>query len=680
MSSRSFSLTFIASSLLALLHCPSVVANDTSTMSAINQVNIEKDLGAYHYRDSETGAAQGGVVVLPAANYHPNTLVNRGAVNGVAVMQDRIFYSPAPYSGNLTLAPNLFFQDHLSVEKYTEVGVGGEGSFGVINYQSATYSPQHSLTELNLEAGQQGEVNAGVLVSSDSKPYRMLFGVDYQMAADDVGLNKGFDSEHKQTDILFKISADSLPGAKNPQTTEFSFQYEDKDTDGGLLGLTQDDFELTPNKQYQVSQHDNESNKRIRYAIAHQVRLVGLSVVNTDFYYQTYSQNTLQMQFVDGVEIDPTLLAMLAQFETSAASDLSLTGLSQNNDFDGFGVQSEAVSQYGPHRVNYRARYHHDKAEMRIGSQDWIYGQDLSLTSNSSEPELVEYTDDATALLTAVDGELNYGQWQIRLGLAYETVDVSRENKNTTVDIADVDFTNDAWLPSIGVEYHSDNWSAAMLAKKAWTAASAGNAEQKAQQAMQYEVNAQYQSDRLAMGLSVYFHDYDNQHLSCMWGVVCDFTQRSIEDNIANVQVVGGDVSFAYTAQFDHFEMPIKANYLYAQAQLDDANCSASDCQLPWVPEHQAFISSGVKVGSFALMAQALYQSQLGYQLDNGENYSIESQWKLNVASTYQINPQHQVYLRVENVLDQDLIAQSTRLGVISQGEQKAVLGYEGYF
>jgi len=690
MSNHPFSLSVIAAAVLYVCHSTNAIA-ETVTES-IDNVNNQVDLqqssvSQYHYRDSDITLGLTGATVLPATPHQDVAVTYAGATDGIAILQDGIFFSPAPYSGQyLVLQPNLHHQQSVSFSGMTSVTESSAAAFGKLDYQSVSISPKKNTIDINLEGSDNNAINGGVVVSGTTKQNGMLLAIDYQSASDDVGYRVPRDADATQKDILFKIAADSLPGASSKQTTEFSYQYSSQDTEQGTLGLTEADFVLNPTQVYSAASTDNIEGERQRYVLAHKVILSPKSSMNTDFYYQTYSQQSQDMHFVEGEQINSALLASIAMFEAApTAVGMNLGSLTQDNDFAGFGVQTNGVSMYGQHQVTYSARYHTDKAEMRLGQREWLWGNDLVLTPTTDDEYALTYTDDASAFSSAVDTKLNYGQWSINLGVGYEHVSVSRELDDTDVDINAADFSDDGWSPSIEVGYQSGAWSAALQAKQAWTVASAGNTEQTAQEALQYQLALQYQQDALSIALTTYFHDYDNQHVSCMWGMVCDYAQISRQENISDVSVVGTDLSIAYGLTFDHFSMPFKAKYQYTQAETDNADCNelmgcfTANSQLPWVPEHQLTLSSGVIFGDVSIMAQALYQSELGYQGTLTNNRPIESQWKVDLAATYRFAEQHEFYLRIENLLDEALVANNTTMGLQGQSEMTAFVGYQGY-
>ncbi|WP_137226184.1 TonB-dependent receptor [Shewanella sp. MEBiC00475] len=691
MSNHPFSLSVIAAAVLYVCHSTNAVA-ETVTES-IDNINNQLDLqqssvSLFHYRQNDIVLGLAGATILPPAPHQDVTITHAGATDGVAILQDGVFFSPAPYSGTqLVLQPNLKQQQKVSFTGMTSVTESSQAAFGKLDYQSVQISPNKYATDINLEGSDNSAINGGVIVSGTTKQNGMLLALDYQSASDDVGYRVPRDADATQKDILFKIAAESLPGARNQQTTEFSYQYSSQDVDRGTLGLTSVDFALNPTQLYSAASTDNIEDERQRYVLAHKVILSSSSTMATDIYYQSYSQQSQDMRFVDGIQIDGALLSGIAMFEVAPTADgMNLGSLTQNNDFSGFGIQTKGVSMYGQHQVTYTARYHTDKAEMRLGQREWLWGNDLLLTPTTDDEYALTYTDDASVYSSAVDTKLNYGQWSINLGLGYEHVSVSRELDDADASINAVDFSDDGWSPSIEVAYQSGAWSAALQAKQAWTAASAGNVEQTAQKALQYQLALGYQQDTFSIAISGYMHDYDNQHLNCMQGMVCDYEQISLQENISDVSVVGADFSLAYGLTFDHFSIPFKAKYQFTQAETDNADCNdlmgcfAADSQLPWVPEQQLTLSSGVIYGDVSIMAQALYQSELGYQGAFTNDRAIDSQWKVDIAAAYHFSEQHELYVRVENVLDEDLVANSTIMGYQGQSEMTTYLGYQGHF
>jgi Fe(3+) dicitrate transport protein len=136
---------------------------------------------------------------------------------------------------------------------------------------------------------------------------------------------------------------------------------------------------------------------------------------------------------------------------------------------------------------------------------------------------------------------------------------------------------------------------------------------------------------------------------------------------------------------FNSFSIPMALDYSYTQAEFGQSSCDAvvgcyaDGQQLPWVPEQQVSASIGLVMGKFSIFANGLYQSETGSVFTLG-NYGIDSQLKIDLAAHYQMTQAHNVYVRIENVLDEELIAKNYQMGMLSQSEMTTYIGYQGKF
>jgi len=182
MSDRSFRVSMVASAVVFILSSfPSMADTVTESFEAKNShIDMgQADVSLFNYRQSSNLLAQTGVSVHPNIANADNVISIRGATNGVAVMQDNIFYSAAPYSAqNLVSLPNLFFQSSVSSHKQTNVSQGGQGSFGTLDFTTAAIGANDTDVIINIETDDDGSPAGGVIVSGKTKEYGMLLGVD----------------------------------------------------------------------------------------------------------------------------------------------------------------------------------------------------------------------------------------------------------------------------------------------------------------------------------------------------------------------------------------------------------------------------------------------------------------------------------------------------------------------
>jgi Fe(3+) dicitrate transport protein len=118
MSNHPFSLSVIATAVLYVCYSTNAVAETvTESIDKINnQLELQQSsISQYHYRQSDIVLGLAGATVLPATPHQNVMFTHAGATDGVAILQDGIFFSPAPYSGqHLVLQPNLLHQQQVS--------------------------------------------------------------------------------------------------------------------------------------------------------------------------------------------------------------------------------------------------------------------------------------------------------------------------------------------------------------------------------------------------------------------------------------------------------------------------------------------------------------------------------------------------------------------------------------
>lgn len=653
----------------------------------------------YHSDDEVLALSRlAGLTLLPAdRSNNPASLSVRAANQGIAVLQDRVYFAPAPYSApQLQPLPNILQQQSVRLLPMGEARLGGQGAFGVVNFDSFAMPTATSSTSRSrhgassnqsgrvlLEGSSGSDMNVGVIWGMHENEFGMLVAANHAISQGDAEFINGSDAEQTSTDLLFKINATSLFGARNPQTTEFSYQYHNDDGFRSLLGLTNADWKAQPQHLYSASAADHDDASQHKYKLSHEVRLGRKDNVLTDFYYQHYSQQSAGLNQFSGAELTPQVLISLAEFERqSMAEGVELGSLLQNNDFSAFGAQSEAISQYGAHRVSYSARYHTDKAEMRMEQHQSVWQQDLSLNAIGTLPETA-YTDEATALTTAIDSQLNWDLLQLKLALTYETVDVSREVDLAAADLQNVDFSDSSWLPAVGLALRLDDWRVSVEALQAWSAASAGNTEQSAQESLRYQLAAQYSAVGINAQFTAYWQDFDNLHVNCDAYSSCLDTRLWQQENIADVAIQGLEVSFDYQWQWGQMVMPLALNYQVLDAKYQQSRCTdiqgcvvAGD-KLAWMPETQLQLSAGVQYDAVGVNANAFYQSTRQFNLVGAQNYSAAAQWRLDLTANYRISPEHEIYFRIENLLDESLIATAANSGIRTENGRISYLGYQ---
>ncbi|WP_133178592.1 TonB-dependent receptor domain-containing protein [Shewanella decolorationis] len=642
----------------------------------------------YHSSDDGMQLSYLNSLTLQRGDHSGNTanISMRSASQGVAVMQDRVYFSPAPYSApQLQLLPNLLLQQNVTSTPLADMTVGGQGAFGVVKYQSLDIEDRPQSGRFTVEGSTESDVNAGMNWGLKQKEYGVLLAANYAKEQGDANFLNGSDADRNKTDILFKVNASSLLGARSPQQTEFTYQFIDDDSYRSQLGVTAADWQQEPLLLYSATAKDKHKGRQHKYQLSHQVDLSG-SKVFSDFYYQSYSQQLNQLGLFNGQEIDAATLSSISAFDRNPiANGADLNLLVQDNDYSAFGAQTQAINQYGEHQITYSARYHTDKAEMRFGEQTALWQADRSIVSDESSAVLA-YTDDATALTSAIDSLWRLLGMQIKLGLTYEHVSVNREVNQAVAGLDEADFSDSDWMPQFGVLYDAGDWRFSTDIRRAWTAASAGNSTQEAQVSLHYQVSAQYAREGIKADLRAYVQEFDNMHVDCDSYSMCADARLFTQENIPDVLTYGVELGLGYRWNFGEIELPLMLNYQYLSAEYQTSTCTEiQGCvlegdRLAWLPEHQLQLSAGIDYGEYQLNLEANYQSERNFSQFGSELQQVSDQWRVDLAANYDFDKHHRLYFRVENLLDESLVAAASNSGIRTENGRISYLGYQWRF
>lgn len=638
-------------------------------------------INAMYYDSAERQLTAGGELIPTL----PGSFSIRGAGgsghSGIAIIEDRVNLAPAPYS-----APYLWQlpdPDTLVASSANAAGsllYGGSGSFGVLETQSLGLhdTPGKSVRLQGNEDKGWGAEGRGLV---DADDYKVLLQASHrrqQPWQEPRSAEQGQDDS--QTKVLFKIAANSLPGARSRQHTEFKYQYSQQRQFLPGMGLTPVDWQLNPELVYGAATQDRLKSHSHRYQLSHRVEPTAGSQVFTELYYHSHHSSQLQMSFADGAFIQGDALEQLAVLDAAAIGAVSLVDFRRDDDFEAMGIQTQAITQYGRHKVSYSARWHRDKAELAPGLGSWLWqGGQLSDTAQSLS---IRIDDKASVWSSAVTAELNWSAVTLELGVGYE--DVSLERSSETVPLSAADFSESEWLPTAKLSWRGEALSLFISVGRAWAAASPGNQGQRSQQAWQYELGGRFESGNFKSALSLYQRDFDNLHFDCTANSFCDPALRLNQYNLGEVDVKGAELALDYRLDSGsvNWQMGLKYHYTQAEAQhsgclMLSGPCLMADEQLPWLPEHALSLHVGLEWDGFKAKAQGIYRSEVASLTPQ---VTAKDSMQLDLLLSYDFNSKHQLYFRAEDLLDDASPLREDDSGLLASVGRRLQLGYRMKF
>ncbi|MBO2671877.1 TonB-dependent receptor domain-containing protein [Shewanella algae] len=634
-------------------------------------------INAMYYDSAERQLTASGELIPTL----PGSFSIRGAGgsghSGMAIIEDRVNLAPAPYS-----APYLWQlpdPDTLVASSANAAGsllYGGSGSFGVLETQSLGLhdTPGKSVRLQGNEDKGWGAEGRGLI---DADDYKVLLQASHrrqQPWQEPRSAEQGQDDS--QTKVLFKIAANSLPGARSWQHTEFKYQYSQQRQFLPGMGLTAADWQLNPELVYGAATQDRLKSRSHRYQLSHRVEPTAGSRVFTELYYHSHHSSQLQMSFAEGAFIQGDVLEQLAALDAAAIGAVSLVDFRRDDDFEAMGIQTQAITQYGRHKVSYSARWHRDKAELAPGLGTWLW-QD-GLLSDTAQSLSVRIDDKASVWSSAVTAELNWSAVTLELGVGYE--DVSLERSSETVPLSAADFSESEWLPTAKLSWHGEALSLFISAGRAWAAASPGNQGQRSQQAWQYELGGRFESGNFKSALSLYQRDFDNLHFDCTANSFCDPALRLNQYNLGEVDVKGAELALDYSLDSGIVNWPMGLKYHYTQAKAQHSGCLMlsgpclmADKQLPWLPEHALSLHVGLEWDGFKARALGIYRSEVASLTPQ---VTAKDSMQLDLLLSYDFNSKHQLYFRAEDLLDDASPLREDDTGLLASVGRRLQLGY----
>ncbi len=608
----------------------------------------------------------------------------------ITLMEDGILIAPAPYA-----APSAYYFPRVSRMEAVEVRKGSSTikfgprtTSGAVNLISSSVP---STKEIEALAGYgsdnthrlQGHYGDSVVFGSGN----FGFVIDASHDATD-GFKSidivGGDTGYSIQDIMGKVQFSTDPTVDIFQSLEIKIGATEEDSDETYLGLAQADFDANPYRRYAASQVDNMDASHRQYHIRHFVDFGNFDATTT-LYHNQFSRNWYKLdditiggvrQSLSSALNNPVYLSALkgsTNLDGSAANNLTVRA--NNRDYYSTGVQTDLASQFGigetDHQFEFGVRYHYDK-EDRFQQED-LYAINSGIMTLASEGAPGSNANrHATAKATAlyVLDEINYNNWTIVPGVRYEYIDLKREDFNSNQVREN---TVDAFVPGIGLGYaFTDEYSVFGGIHKGFAPPSPGSTNDDVEESINYELGGRYNGNAFNAELVGFFNDYSNLLGECTLSSGCTGGADGDQFNAGEVDAYGVEFSLGYDAapalNISEVSLPINFNYTYTKAEFQNSfvsgfdewgNVSAGD-ELPYVPEHQFYVSAGVVAPKWEIHVAGKYVDEMRTQAGSGSTpagQGTDEHFIVDLAGEYEIFEGTRFFATADNLFDTQYVA-----------------------
>ncbi|GAB58696.1 TonB-dependent receptor family protein [Rheinheimera nanhaiensis] len=672
---------------ISILGSQQAAATVPGSASYISQQELEQ----FSYTDiSRVLATTPGVYVQEEDGYglRPN-IGMRGTGTGrndkITVMEDGVLIAPAPY-----VAPAAYYFPTTGrleaveiIKGSSSVKYGPRSTGGVVNLVSRSI-PQTALAgRVDGALGEDGFRKLHGFVGGErNKLGAVIEG--YHYGADGFkNLPNGADTGFEKTDLLTKIAGRF--GAADAHKLQLKLSYADETSNETYAGLTDADYQAAPYRRYAASQHDVMNTEHNGYQLSYQYDLANGAQLSTTAYYNDFSRNWYKAN-----QVGLTNLQAYSAFEANpTAEGINVSVRANNRNYKGSGIQSEFALPLGAHQLSFGGRLHQDEEDRFQWDDIYLLQQDLSMTLTSAGVPGTQdnRTASADALALYVHDEWAIDKLVLSGGLRYEAIDTEAENWNRAPDRNGASTVRKASssivLPSIGMTYRLND-TVVLLAgvQKGFSPAAPANAEQEEEESLNAELGVRYQQGSRRAEVVLFSSHYDNMHGNCRASTGCNPDNIGDQYNFGEVLVNGVEFSSYHQYQHQHYLIPIKLSYTFTDSEFQsnfDSDIFGSvehGDKMPYVPQHQASLETGMVAEHYSVLARLSYVSSSHASLDDVGLDAIDSRVMLDLSAKYHLTPNQQLYMNVDNLLDKAYIANRANGGIQPGKPRTLSVGY----
>ena len=606
----------------------------------------------------------------------------------ITLMEDGILMAPAPYC-----APSAYYFPTTGRMYAVEVLKGSSqikyGPFttgGALNLIS-TPIPQNLSGKINITGGSfwgrniHGYIgnthgNFGYLVESfnyGSNGFKKL----------DNGGNTGFN----KNDFITKLQFTSKADARINQSVLIKLGYCQETSNETYVGLTDNDFEISPYRRYAGSQMDVMNSTQNQLSLTHKIKpRKGLNLVTT-FYRNNFQRNWYKLSSVrDSLNNKVGISSILSSPDnhqrhydlltgTSSVSGESFYVKGNNRSYYAQGIQSALNMNFKTGQINHEIqvgiRYHQDEMD-RFQNQDQ-YSMNDGVMFQTTVGELGTESNrvrSAYALASHIQYNLKYNNLDITPGLRYEKIDL-REVDYGKADPdrqgIDLNFKENAiqvFVPGIGFNYSLNSKTSIYGGIHKGFAPPGVTEGSLPEKSINYELGTKHFSPNINFQTVLFYTDYKNllgNDLAATGGNGSGTFYNGGAARTLGVELFATMQTLKMFKIKSEFTMPITLSYTYTNAEFSSSFDSDFESwgnvyegyEFPYLAKHQVSGRLSLCYDKFEFYLNAKYNSTMRAQAGNDEISLVENipgYLIVDGVLKYHVNEKISINLNIQNL------------------------------
>lgn len=676
--------------------------NDPRKMSGSVYVVSEEDLEKFEHTDIHRILRDVPGVYFQEEDglgLRPNIGI-RGSGSGrnekISVMEDGILVAPAPYA-----APAAYYFPTAGRMRGVEVLKGPDtllyGPFtvgGALNLLS-TSIPEQASGMLNAEVGAFGtqklhghygatEGQWGLLLETYQKQ------VDGFQDIDRSDRGTGYDTQDYVAKLRWRSAADAVFA----QQVDIKAQYSDEYSDQSYIGLTEADFRRDSTRRYGLTERDRMENRHKGFSLRHQIAFGLDTVLASTVYRNETARNWYKVDRINGQSISAFLNSAnngnaAAQAALDGSADVAGIQIKANDrSYTAQGVQFELSQALFTgdvrHDVVTGVRWHQDEVDrfQPVDVFDQINGS-LVYQSSIAPTGSNNALEDANAFSAWLMDHITLGDLRLTTALRYEDINTRlRQYGDPGRTVISTRRSNNVnkLTAGLGATYALDEvWTLLAGVHQGFAPAGAGaDRGNEGEESLNYELGARFRDGSRGMDAILFYSDYRNAVQNCSVAVPCAGGATTGSTQQGEADVYG--LELALTADLysqGAYTVPGRLAYTHTRNKItkssDDGSVLYGD-NLSYLPEHVASATVGLEHSAgWKAYASLSYVSSMCIDNQCDREYGIvrpsnrlfetDSYVTVDLAAAYPLTPAAEVYVKVDNVFDEEKIVARSPAG-----------------
>ena len=621
----------------------------------------------------------------------------------ITLMEDGVLIAPAPYSNpEAYYFPTAGRMSAVEVLKGTPLlRYGPYNVGGAINLIS-TPIPDENQGTVTAEVGQYNENRVLANYGGAGEQYGWLLETSQHRGDGFQDIDRSNnDTGFKLEDYLGKFRWNTADDASIYQSVELKLQHSSENSDVSYLGLSDADFDADPNRRYGLTDEDNMDAKHDGANLTYFVQPRDDLSLNIVGYYNEFQRDWFKVDSIAGESISNVIADANAGNSDVIAylhgdADVNDIEIRHNNrKYKARGIQGELDWDFNAwqlsHELTFGARYHRDHMNrfQPVETYDQVNGSLVykSTSTPSGSDNREEYGEAYSAWL--LDTIALRHDIELTLALRYEDIETEREEfaESRSDLIAYRRNKTREWLPGIGMTWSvTDNWQLLAGVHNGMSPAGAGAQEDTdPEEATNYEAGFRYTNATFRADVIGFYSDYTNSIRNCSVANPCSGGVDSGTEQLGEAQISGVETSLNWEGQTGSLQWPIQMSYTYTDAEIskdsDDGAFLEGD-RYPYVPENHFFAQAGV-IGpqGWDAYLSANYSDEMCIDFECGRDdldntfYETDSYWIVDFVTHYQVTDTAQVYVKVDNIFDEQKIVSRSPAGARPNKPRTAYVG-----